>query len=331
MIVLGFEGSANKLGIGILINKKIVTNERKTFVPPAGEGFIPAKTAEHHRLEIFNLLRLSLDKANIKLQDINLICYTKGPGMGQALSTVATVARALSLTLKIPIVPVNHCIAHIEMGRFITKANNPTVLYVSGGNTQIISYNKNKYKILGEALDNAVGNCLDKVARILKLPNDPAPGLNIELYAKKGKKYIELPYVVKGMDVSFSGIISIIKNIQIVDQQTVYDICYSLQETVFSALVEVTERAMAFNNSSEVLIVGGVGCNKRLQEMMNIMVCERGGKLYATDERYCIDNGAMIALAGLLMHESNQKFTIEECTITQRYRTDSVPITWRTD
>ena len=331
MIVLGFEGSANKLGIGILINKKIVTNERKTFVPPAGEGFIPAKTAEHHRLEIFNLLRLSLDKANIKLQDINLICYTKGPGMGQALSTVATVARALSLTLKIPIVPVNHCIAHIEMGRFITKANNPTVLYVSGGNTQIISYNKNKYKIFGEALDNAVGNCLDKVARKLKLPNNPAPRLNIELYSKKGKKYIELPYVVKGMDVSFSGIISIIKNIQIVDQQTVYDICYSLQETVFSALVEVTERAMAFNNSSEVLIVGGVGCNKRLQEMMNIMVCERGGKLYATDERYCIDNGAMIALAGLLMHESNQKFTIEECTITQRYRTDSVPITWRTD
>jgi N6-L-threonylcarbamoyladenine synthase len=331
MIVLGLEGSANKLGIGILINKEIISNERRTFVPPPGEGFIPARTAEHHRTEIFDLLRVSLEKAKIKLSDLNLICYTKGPGMGQALSTVATVARALSLTLNIPIIPVNHCIAHIEMGRFVTKALNPTVLYVSGGNTQIISYNKRKYKIFGEALDNAVGNCLDKIARTLKLPNDPAPGLNIELYAKKGKKFYELPYVVKGMDVSFSGIISSVKDIEIKDEQTKYDICFSLQETVFSALVEVTERAMAFNNSFEVLIVGGVGCNKRLQEMMEIMVKERGGKLYATDERYCIDNGAMIALAGLLMHESKQVFSIEDCTITQRFRTDTVDVTWRDD
>ncbi|WUR02857.1 tRNA N6-adenosine threonylcarbamoyltransferase (OSGEP) [Vairimorpha necatrix] len=331
MIVLGFEGSANKLGIGILIDKKIVSNERRTFVPPPGEGFIPARTAEHHRSEIFDLLRFSLEKSKIKLKDVDLICYTKGPGMGQALSAVATVARALSLTLNIPIIPVNHCIAHIEMGRFITNSSNPTVLYVSGGNTQIISYNKNKYKIFGEALDNAVGNCLDKVARILKLPNDPAPGLNIELHARKGKKFFELPYVVKGMDVSFSGIISSIKNIEIKDQQTVYDICYSLQETVFSSLVEVTERAMSFNNSHEVLIVGGVGCNKRLQEMMSIMVEERGGKLYSTDERFCIDNGAMIALCGLLMHESGQVFKIEDCTITQRFRTDTVEVTWRKD
>lgn len=331
MIVLGLEGSANKLGIGILINKEIVANERKTYTPPAGEGFIPARTAEHHRIEIFDLLRLSLEKAKIKLTDINLICYTKGPGMGQALSAVATVARALSLSLKVPIVPVNHCIAHIEMGRFVTKAHNPTVLYVSGGNTQIISYNNKRYKIFGEALDNAVGNCLDKIARILKLPNDPAPGLNIELYAKKGKKFYELPYVVKGMDVSFSGIISSIKDILIVEEQTKYDICFSVQETVFSALVEVTERAMAFNNSSEVLIVGGVGCNLRLQEMMEIMVNERGGKLYATDERYCIDNGAMIALSGLLMHESKQTFLIDDCTITQRFRTDTVEVMWRSD
>lgn len=331
MIVIGFEGSANKLGIGIIKDKKILSNERLTYIPPQGEGFIPAKTAEHHRKSILSLLKKSLDKCNLKLKDLNLICYTKGPGMGQALSAVATVARVLSLYLKIPIIPVNHCIGHIEMGRFVTKALNPIILYVSGGNTQVISYHNKKYKIFGETLDNAVGNCLDKAARVLNLSNDPAPGLNIELHAKNGKKYYTLPYVIKGMDISLSGIVSSIKDIEIKDEQTINDICFSLQETIFSMLVEITERAMSFNNSTEVLIVGGVGCNKRLQEMMNIMVKERGGKLFATDSSFCIDNGAMIALAGLLMHESGQIFEIKDCTITQRFRTDTVNVTWRED
>lgn len=331
MIVIGFEGSANKLGIGILKDKQILSNERLTYVPPQGEGFIPARTAEHHRKQILNLIKISLDKCNLKLKDINLVCYTRGPGMGQALSAVATVARVISLFLNVPLVPVNHCIGHIEMGRFVTNAVNPIILYVSGGNTQVISYHNKRYKIFGEALDNAVGNCLDKVARILNLSNDPAPGLNIELRAQKGKKYISLPYVIKGMDISLSGIVSSIKEIKIIDEQTINDICFSLQETIFSMLVEITERAMSFNNSSEVLIVGGVGCNKRLQEMMDIMVKERGGKLYATDQSFCIDNGAMIALAGMLMHNSGQIFDIKDCTITQRFRTDTVEVTWRED
>lgn len=329
MIALGIEGSANKIGIGIIRGREILSNERRTYVPPAGEGFIPSKTAEHHRNNILPLLQDSLEKSGIRLVDVDVFCYTKGPGMGQALSTAATVARMLSLFYNKPLVPVNHCIAHIEMGRFITQAKNPTILYASGGNTQIISYNNRRYKIFGETLDNAVGNCLDKAARILMIPNDPAPGLNIEIYARKGKKYYELPYVVKGMDISLSGIISSIKEVEIKDQQTVYDLCYSLQETIFAALVEVTERAMAFNNSSEVLIVGGVGCNLRLQEMMRCMAEARGGKLYSTDERFCIDNGAMIALAGLLMHESGQRFNLDDCYITQRFRTDSVEVTWR--
>lgn len=329
MISLGIEGSANKIGIGIIKGREILSNERRTYVPPTGEGFIPSKTAEHHRNNILSLLKESLKKAKIQLKDVDVFCYTKGPGMGQALSTTATVVRMLSLFFNKPLVPVNHCIAHIEMGRFITKARNPTILYASGGNTQIISYSNRRYKIFGETLDNAVGNCLDKAARILKLPNDPSPGLNIEIYARKGRKYYELPYVVKGMDISLSGIISSIKEIPIIDEQTVCDLCYSLQETVFAALVEVTERAMAFNDSTEVLIVGGVGCNLRLQEMMRVMAEARGATLYSTDERFCIDNGAMISLAGLLMHESGQRFTLEECFITQRFRTDSVEVTWR--
>lgn len=220
------------------------------------------------------------------------------------------------------------------MGRLITGAKNPTVLYVSGGNTQVIAYSRKRYRIFGETIDIAVGNCLDRFARVLKLSNAPSPGYNIEQMAKRGKKYHALPYCVKGMDVSFSGILSYMEeriDKLLSDGYTPEDLCYSLQETVFAMLVETTERALAHCGSGEVLIVGGVGCNERLQEMMGQMCEERNAKLFATDERFCIDNGVMIAHAGAEMFASGTRMKWEDCFVTQRYRTDEVETTWRDD
>jgi N6-L-threonylcarbamoyladenine synthase len=277
-----------------------------------------------------------------------VFCYTKGPGMAQPLSVGAIVIRTLSLLYSKPIVGVNHCIGHIEMGRLVTKAINPTILYVSGGNTQVIAYSEKRYRIFGETIDIAVGNCLDRFARLINLSNDPSPGYNIEQLAKEGKKYIHLPYCVKGMDVSFSGMLSFLtdyvnkgkqlnkKNTRnqkelIESPSTREDLCYSLQETIFSMLVEITERAMAHTGSQEVLLVGGVGCNVRLQQMMQIMAQERGGSVCAMDDRYCIDNGAMIAYAGLLEFLKGKITPFEETTYTQRFRTDEVYCVWRDD
>lgn len=220
------------------------------------------------------------------------------------------------------------------MGRLITGAKNPTVLYVSGGNTQVIAYSRKRYRIFGETIDIAVGNCLDRFARVLKLSNAPSPGYNIEQMAKKGKRYHQLPYCVKGMDVSFSGILSYMEErIEklLNEGYTPEDLCYSLQETVFAMLVETTERALAHCGSGEVLIVGGVGCNERLQEMMGQMCEERNAKLFATDERFCIDNGVMIAHAGAEMFASGTRMKWDDCFVTQRYRTDEVETTWRDD
>lgn len=220
------------------------------------------------------------------------------------------------------------------MGRLITGAKNPTVLYVSGGNTQVIAYSRKRYRIFGETIDIAVGNCLDRFARVIKLSNDPSPGYNIEQKAKKGKKFFALPYCVKGMDVSFSGILSSIEQKAphlLAQGYTVEDLCYSLQETIFAMLVETTERALAHCESNEVLIVGGVGCNERLQEMMGQMCEERGAKLFATDERFCIDNGVMIAHAGAEMFRSGSEMLWKDSFITQRFRTDEVETTWRDD
>lgn len=333
VIVIGLEGSANKIGVGIVCDGKVLSNPRRTYITPPGQGFIPHDTAKHHQVHILEVINQALSEADVSPQDIDAIAFTKGPGMAAPLISVAVVTRILAQLWNKPIVAVNHCIGHIEMGRLVTGAQNPTVLYVSGGNTQIIAYLENKYRIFGETIDMAVGNCLDRFARILMLSNDPSPGYSIEQMAKKGSKYLPLPYCVKGMDVSFSGILSYLEDrankLLKSGQYTKSDLCFSLQETIFAMLVETTERAMAHCGSQEVLICGGVGCNLRLQEMMNTMCEERGARLYATDESFCIDNGAMIAQAGYLMYNSGITTPLQDTWVTQRYRTDDVLVTWR--
>ncbi|KAK7904418.1 hypothetical protein WMY93_017025 [Mugilogobius chulae] len=176
-IVIGFEGSANKIGIGIIRDGEVLSNPRRTYITPPGQGFMPSDTARHHRAVILTVLKEALDEAGIKPQEIDCVAYTK--------VTVALVARTVAQLWDKPLLGVNHCIGHIEMGRLITKANNPTVLYVSGGNTQVIAYSERRYRIFGETIDIAVGNCLDRFARVIKISNDPSPGYNIEQMAKK--------------------------------------------------------------------------------------------------------------------------------------------------
>ncbi|EFQ28106.1 glycoprotease [Colletotrichum graminicola] len=342
LLALGCEGSANKLGIGVMLHNgtesTILSNVRHTFVSPPGTGFLPKDTAKHHRAHFVQLARRALRDAGVAPADLDCVCFTKGPGMGAPLTSVAVAARTLSLLWDKPLVGVNHCVGHIEMGRTITGAQNPVVLYVSGGNSQVIAYAEQRYRIFGETLDIAVGNCLDRFARTLEISNDPAPGYNIEQLAKQGRRLLELPYAVKGMDCSFSGILASadilaaqMKAAQKRGEETFTpaDLCFSMQETVFAMLVEITERAMAHVGSNQVLIVGGVGCNERLQEMMGEMAKERGGSVYATDERFCIDNGIMIAHAGLLAYETGFRTPLEDSSCTQRFRTDEVHIKWR--
>lgn len=339
-ITLGIEGSANKVGVGIIrvsnrnnLDTEVLSNPRKTYITPPGEGFLPRDTAWHHQRHIVALTRLALTQARIEPSDIDCIAFTKGPGMGGPLRSCALCARTLSQLWNVPLVGVNHCIGHIEMGRAVTGVTDPVVLYVSGGNTQVICYSMNRYRIFGETIDIAVGNMLDRFARILSLSNDPSPGYNIEQLAKKGTKFVPLPYVVKGMDVSLSGILTnvstLVQSKLKAGECTKEDLCYSLQETVFAMLVEITERAMAHCKRSDVLIVGGVGCNKRLQEMMGIMAEERGGSVCAMDHRYCIDNGAMIAQAGACAFGTGFSTELEDTWCTQRFRTDETYVTWR--
>jgi len=324
LISLGIEGTAEKTGVGIVDDEgNILGMAGKQLFPEKG-GIHPRIAAEHHAKWIPQLIPQAVEEAGISYNDIDLISFSQGPGLGPALRIVATSARTLALSLNKPIIGVNHCIGHVEIGKLDTGAVNPVSLYVSGGNSQVIAFESGRYRIFGETLDIAIGNCLDHFGRETGLGHPGGPV--IEKLAKSGS-YVDLPYVVKGMDFSFSGLLS--AALREHDKGTaIEDICYSLQETAFAMLVEVTERALSHTQKDEVMLCGGVSANTRLREMLNTMAVEHGAKFYMPQMKLCGDNGVMIAWLGLLMHNQFGPMDIKDTGIIQRFRTDEVDIPW---
>lgn len=322
MHILGLEGTAHTLGVGILDEEgNVLANVMKSYKPK--EGIHPREAANHHASNMLPAINEALETAGILREDIGLVSFSQGPGLGPCLRTVATAARALSLALKVPLVGVNHCIAHIEIGRLTTDCSDPVLLYASGGNTQVIAFSRGRYRVFGETLDIGVGNMLDKFGRMNHMPFPAGP--EIERRASLAKGFVELPYSVKGMDVSFSGILTAALN----SSSPLDDLCYSLQETVFAMLTEVTERALAHTGKNEVLLGGGVARNKRLRGMVETMAAERGARAYAPPGPLCVDNGAMIAWTGYIMYKVGCETPLEKSAVMQNYRTDEVDIAWR--
>ena len=344
VICLGIESTAHSFGIGIakaelgVSGKKngvILSNVIKQFTTKSG-GIIPAEAAEHHVDVCDTAILEALAAAKIGIKDVDIISFSQGPGIGHCLRVGAAAARTLAFVNKKPMVGVNHCISHLEIGKLLTAAKDPVLLYVSGANTQVIAFEAGKYRIFGETLDIGVGNLLDVFARHIGLGFPGGPKV-MEL-ARSGRNYVELPYVVKGMDVSFGGILTNIRRKyderQYSNKGTAAplstlnyskeDLCYSLQETVFAMLVEVAERALAHTGKSELLLGGGVACNTRLQEMCRIMCEQRGAKLFFPERQFLVDNGAMIAWLGILEYFKGKRTAVEKSGILPYWRTDEV-------
>ncbi|MFH1473506.1 MAG: KEOPS complex N(6)-L-threonylcarbamoyladenine synthase Kae1 [Candidatus Aenigmatarchaeota archaeon] len=322
MICLGIESTAHTFGVGIVKDKEILSNEKSVYYPKKGSGIIPRDAAQHHSENAFDILKNALEKAKLKMDDIDIIAFSQGPGLPQCLRIGAVAARVLALKYNKPLVGVNHCVAHIEVGKICTSSKDPVVLYLSGGNTQVIAFAGGRYRVFGETQDVPIGNALDMIARSMMLPMPG--GLYIEKLAKEGK-YVELSYVVKGMDLSFSGLAteSIKRYKQGAKKE---DIAYSFEETCFAMLTEVTERAMAHTDKEEVLLVGGVAANKRLQKMIKTMCDERGAKFFVVPNEYSGDNGSMIAVTGIL---HNKPILTEQSSIMQKWRVDEVDIEFK--
>ncbi len=323
MIVFGLEGTAWNLSAALVNEKEVLFEKSATYVPAHG-GIHPREASQHHSEHMAKIVGSVLAHAREKGLKIDGIAFSQGPGLGPCLRTVATAARVLSLRFCLPLIGVNHCVAHIEVGKWQSGATDPAVIYVSGGNSQVLALRQGRYRIFGETLDISVGNAIDKFARSVGLPHPGGP--KVEELAKKAKRYIPLPYTVKGMDLSFSGLSTAAT--EAAKKYDLEDVCYSLQETAFAMLVEVTERAMAHAEKNEAMLVGGVGANKRLGEMLNTMCEERGAKFYLPPRKFMGDNGSMIAYTGMIMQKSGVVTSLADSKVRPGYRTDEVEIKW---
>jgi universal protein Kae1 len=324
MIVLGFEGTAHTLGIGVIDGDfKVLADVRETYTPASG-GIHPRDASQHMTAKMKATVDKAINEAEISMKDVELIVFSQGPGLGPCLRTVATAARTLALYHDKPLLGVNHCVAHIEVGKVLSGFDDPLVLYVSGANSQVIKLKDRRYRVFGETLDIGVGNMLDKFGREVGLQHPAGP--KIEILAEKGGKFIELPYVVKGTDLSFSGLLTAALQ-KHGKGEALEDVCYSLQETAFSMLCEVTERALAHLKSSEVLLVGGVGYNRRLQEMLALMASEHEAG-FDYPGKYLGDNGVMIAMTGFKMYGAGVRMRIEDTVVDAKQRTDDIEVVW---
>ena len=326
MICLALESTAHTASLALVNSNGRILNEIREMYTRKEGGIIPKECAEHHK-KIFPELLKKISK-NFNLKKINLIAFSQGPGLSPCLLEGMRFSKKLSYKLKAPLIPVNHLLSHIEIGKLLTSSNDPVSILATGANTQIIAYEKGKYRIFGECLSIALGNALDKFGRAINLGFPAGP--KIEELAKKGN-YVELPYVVKGMDVEFSGIITNAVDLY----KKGYgkeDLCYSLQETMFAMLTEVTERALAHTNKKEALLIGGVAANKRLIEMLNIMCMERKVKFSYVPLKYSGDQAAQIGWTGILQYKHNKKYydnlKLNDIDIKPNWRIEDVDVNW---
>lgn len=327
MLTLGLEGTAHTVSVGIIDEDRIYSTVSSTYSSANG-GIHPREAAVHHSERIVTLINEALAKASLSMNDIDLIAFSRGPGLGPCLRVVGTAARSLSLKFRKPVIGVNHPLGHVEIGRRLGKMSDPIVLYVSGGNTQVLAHTSGRYRVMGETMDIGLGNMIDKFARDMGMGFPGGP--KIEKLALSGGKLLDLPYSVKGMDTSFSGMYTA-SGMHLRRGERAEDVSYSIQETAFSMLIEVLERAMYYFNKGEILLAGGVAANNRLREMVSQMGRDDGIDVFLTDRKYCMDNGAMIAQAGMLMYNHGERHEIPDTTVDQRFRIDEVNTPWITE
>jgi len=330
--ILGIESTAHTFGVGIASTKPpyILSNVRDVYSPKEG-GIHPREAASHHAKVTPTVLREALRQAGLSINDVDGIAVALGPGLGPALRVGATIARGLSAYYSKPLIPVNHALAHIEIGRLTTGFGDPLVLYVSGGNTMVAAFAKKRYRVFGETLDIALGNLLDTFARDAGLaPPYVVDGLHVvDRCAEDATRPADLPYVVKGMDVSFSGLLTAALRMWRNANTERPAICLGLREIAYGAAVEVAERGLAHTRKNSVLVTGGVAASPILRRKIEEMAKYHGASAGYPPPSLAGDNGAMIAWVGLLNFLAGITISPEEAVVKQRWRLDSVEVPWR--
>jgi len=328
--VLGIEGTAWAASAAVYDGPTDTVEIETEAYQPASGGIHPREAAEHMAEHLPIVVERALAHARDLTDDrppVDAVAFSRGPGLGPCLRLAGTSARALAQRLDVALVGVNHMVAHLEIGRHRSGFDSPVCLNASGANAHILGYRNGRYRVLGETMDTGVGNAIDKFTRHVGWSHPGGP--KVEAAATDGE-YVDLAYVVKGMDFSFSGIMSAAKQ-AVDDGVPVEDVCCGLQETIFAMLTEVSERALSLTGSDELVLGGGVGQNDRLQSMLEAMCEQRGARFFAPENRFLRDNAGMIAVLGAKMYAAGDTLAVENSGIDSDFRPDEVPVTWRKD
>lgn len=285
-------------------------------------GVVPELASRAHQQNIVPVVAQAVKKAGIDKRDLNAIAFTRGPGLMGSLLVGSSFAKSLSLGLDIPLIEVNHMQAHI-LAHFIddaaqTKPNFPFIaVTISGGHTQIVRVNDYfDMEIIGQTIDDAVGEAFDKSAKILGLPYPGGP--LVDKYAQLGnpKAFPFTKPKVAGLDFSFSGlktaILYFIQNKQKENphfvEENLADICASIQHTIVEYLMDKIKKAVKQTGIKEVAIGGGVSANSGIRNALKEAETNYGWKTHIPKFEYCTDNAAMIAIVGELKYK-NQEFS----------------------
>lgn len=336
MLCLGIESTAHTFGCSILESSlsnrnkgKILSDIRNQYRAPEGSGIHPREASRHHAQTASSVLKQSLEKAKTTMKEVDIIAYSAGPGLGPCLRVGAVIARALAAFYNKPLIPVNHALGHIELGTMITGASDPLVLLVSGGHTILVAFSEKRWRVFGETLDITIGQLIDQFGRAIGFAS-PCGGRIEQLASQSSQNYLRLPYIVKGNDVSFSGLLTAAIKLASEPRNALSDICYSLQETAFAMITESVERAISFTGKRQVMIVGGVAANKRLVEMLESASERFDAKLFSCPINFAGDNAVQIAWTGMLEYTTyKHDISIENSFTYQSWRLDTVEVGWR--
>ncbi len=331
--ILAIESSCDDTSAAVMYNDKMLSNVVATQkIHEAYGGVVPELASRAHQQNIVPVVHQALAKANIDKKLVSAIAFTRGPGLLGSLLVGTSFAKSLSLGLNVPLIEVNHMQAHI-LAHFIKEGGKKSppfpflALTISGGHTQIVLVNNYfDMEILGETLDDAVGEAFDKSAKILGLPYPGGP--LIDKYAAKGNP-LAFPFPkpkVKDLNFSFSGLKTSIlyfiqretsKNPNFVEQN-LNDICASIQSTIIRILMDKLKKAAAQTGIKEIAIAGGVSANSGIRKALQESEVKYGWSTHIPKFEYCTDNAAMIGIVGYLKYLDG-KFSDQRIAAKARY------------
>ncbi len=314
--ILGIESSCDETSCAIVKNgcEEIATVVLSQIdIHTDFGGVVPEIASRHHVKNITMVIEQTLKKANMNMTDIDAIAITYGPGLIGSLLVGLEAAKTLSYIYQKPLIPVHHIAGHIYANSLVRPLQFPLIaLVVSGGHTDLIKMDSHySFEKLGGTLDDAVGECYDKVARVLGLGYPGGP--KIDKLAKQGNNTYSLPTPLNddSYNFSYSGLKSAVINLNHKEQQRKQkiikaDLAASFQQVVIDSLIKKTKRALKNNDIHHLIIAGGVAANEGLREALTIMCEQENIDLSIPPIKFCTDNAAMIAAAGYFAYQKGR-------------------------